>query len=104
MPISKMIDPSLAASAYGSTQNLSKKAGAGADDGVSFSDFLQQKATETLDTLKTSEKTSAQAVTGAADLTDVVQAVTAAELTLQTVVAVRDRLIAAYQEIMRMPI
>ena len=35
---------------------------------------------------------------------EVVQAVTAAELSLQTVVAVRDRLVAAYQEILRMPI
>jgi flagellar hook-basal body complex protein FliE len=33
----------------------------------------------------------------------VVEAVNAAELTLQTVVAVRDRIIGAYQEIMRMP-
>ena len=104
MPISKMIDPSLAASAYGNTHGLGKKAGSGGDDGVSFSDFLQQKASDALDTLKASEKTSAQAVTGEADLTDVVQAVTAAEVTLQTVVAVRDRLISAYQEIMRMPI
>lgn len=104
MPISKMIDPSIAASAYGNTQGLGKKTGAGADDGVSFSDFLQQKATSALETMKTSETTSAQAVTGEADLTDVVQAVTSAEVTLQTVVALRDRLVAAYQDIMRMPI
>lgn len=104
MPISKMIDPSIAASAYGNTQGLGKKTGAGADDGVSFSDFLQKKASDVLDTMKASEKTSAQAVTGEADLTDVVQAVTSAEVTLQTVVALRDRLIAAYQDIMRMPI
>lgn len=103
MPISKMIDPSLAASAYGNAQGLSKKAGAG-NEGVSFSDFLQQKASEALETVKSGETTSARAVTGEADLTDVVQAVTAAELTLQTVVAVRDRLISAYQDIMRMPI
>ncbi|MCE7887095.1 MAG: flagellar hook-basal body complex protein FliE [Alphaproteobacteria bacterium PRO2] len=99
-----MIDPSIAASAYGNTQGLGKKTGAGADDGVSFSDFLQKKASDVLDTMKASEKTSAQAVTGEADLTDVVQAVTSAEVTLQTVVALRDRLIAAYQDIMRMPI
>jgi flagellar hook-basal body complex protein FliE len=46
----------------------------------------------------------AQGVTGENDLTDIVEAVTAAELTLQTVVAVRDRLVSAYQDIMRMPI
>jgi flagellar hook-basal body complex protein FliE len=37
-------------------------------------------------------------------VTDVVTAVTNAEVALDTVVAVRDRVISAYQEIMRMPI
>jgi flagellar hook-basal body complex protein FliE len=32
-----------------------------------------------------------------------VEAVNAAEITLQTVVALRDRMISAYQEILRMP-
>ena len=41
---------------------------------------------------------------GQANLQDVVEAVNAAEVTLQTVVAVRDRMIAAYQDIIRMPI
>lgn len=104
MAISKIIDPNIAATAYGNTQGLTNKAGAGGSDGITFSDFLQSKAQDALETMKTSEKTSAQAVTGEADLTDVVQAVTAAEVTLQTVIAVRDRLIGAYQEIMRMPI
>ena len=46
----------------------------------------------------------AQAFVGHANLREVVEAVNAAEITLQTVVAVRDRMIAAYQEIMRMPV
>jgi flagellar hook-basal body complex protein FliE len=104
MAIGKIVDPNIAASAYGNTQSLTNKTGSGGNDGVSFSDFLQSKATDALETMKASEQTSAQAVTGEADLTDVVQAVTAAEVTLQTVVAVRDRLIGAYQEMMRMPI
>ena len=54
--------------------------------------------------MKAGEQMSARAVTGEASLPEVVQAVNAAELTLSTVVAVRDRLITAYQEIMRMPI
>jgi flagellar hook-basal body complex protein FliE len=45
-----------------------------------------------------------QALAGQADLTDVVIAVTNAEVTLQTVVAIRDRVIQAYQEIIRMPL
>ena len=101
----KIIDPNIAARAYsnGSGMGLGKLA-ASDDEGVSFSDFLQKTATDSIDTLKKGEQMSAAAVVGEADLTDVVQAVTAAEVTLQTVVAVRDRLVSAYQEIMRMPI
>ena len=47
---------------------------------------------------------SAAAIQNKADLTEVVTAITNAEVTLQTVVAVRDRMISAYQQIMRMPI
>lgn len=50
------------------------------------------------------ESAALDALVGRASLQDVVQAVNAAEVTLETVVAVRDRMIAAYQEIMRMPI
>ena len=45
-----------------------------------------------------------QALAGKADLADVVTAVSNAELTLQTVVAVRDRVVAAYLDILKMPI
>lgn len=104
MPIEKTIAPNIAAGAYSNTAKINDKAGIGSDKGVSFSEFLQDKVRESVDTMKGSETMSAKAVTGEADLTDVVQAVTNAELTLQTVVAVRDRLVSAYQEIMRMPI
>ena len=45
-----------------------------------------------------------QQVQGKANIVDVVQSVNAAELTLDTVVAVRDKVVAAYQSIMNMPI
>ena len=44
------------------------------------------------------------AVTGEANITEVVTAITRAELALQTTTAVRDRVVQAYQDIMRMPI
>ncbi|MCB1651061.1 MAG: flagellar hook-basal body complex protein FliE [Alphaproteobacteria bacterium] len=104
----RIIDPSIAARAYGNTSNISGRSGetdsGEGSGGVSFSDFLKDKVRDSIDTLHASEEMSARAVTGEADITDVVQAVSSAELTLQTVVAVRDRLIGAYQEIMRMPI
>ncbi len=104
--VDKIGNPAAAINAYSNTANLGKNAPVtGTEEaGVSFSDFLRQKASESLDTLKASEQMSAKAVTGEADITDVVQAAGAAEITLQTVVAIRDQLIAAYQELMRMPV
>ncbi len=45
-----------------------------------------------------------QAIAGHGNVTDVVTAVSKAELALQTTVAIRDRMVQAYQDIMRMPI
>lgn len=73
--------------------------------GSSFSDLLKQAVDQAISTGETAEKQSTSAaVTGKTDLTQVVTAVTAAEVTVQTVTAVRDRVVAAYQEILRMPI
>lgn len=106
--VDKIIDPGLAAKAYANNTTIRGSAGEdqlGADkNGVTFADFLRQKAEDSIGALRQSEAVSAQAVTGEADITDVVQAVTNAELTLQTVVSIRDRMVSAYQEIMRMPI
>ncbi len=46
---------------------------------------------------------AAKQAAGQADIVDVVNAVNSAELTLDTVVAVRDKVISAYQSIMQMP-
>lgn len=74
------------------------------DEVPSFAAILEEAGREAVETMKKSERMSAQAVVGQADLTDVVNAVTNAEVTLQTVTTVRDRVITAYQEILRMPI
>ncbi|MFO1035769.1 MAG: flagellar hook-basal body complex protein FliE [Geminicoccaceae bacterium] len=65
--------------------------------------LLTQLETAAQDLAK-SEGRSVEALTGRGNLQQVVEAVSAAELGLQKVTAVRDRVIAAYQEIMRMPI
>ena len=51
-----------------------------------------------------SEAVSAQAIANEADLHELITTVGNAELTLNTVVAVRDRVISAYQDIIKMPI
>ncbi len=50
-----------------------------------------------------SEALSIKAINGNADINNVVTAVSEAEVTLQTVVAIRDKVIDAYREIVRMP-
>jgi len=69
-----------------------------------FMEMLGKVAQDSIDASKKSETMTEQAVVGKADLLDVVNAVSNAEVTLQTVVAVRDRVMSAYQEILRTPI
>ncbi|MEM1138467.1 MAG: flagellar hook-basal body complex protein FliE [Pseudomonadota bacterium] len=73
-------------------------------EGPSFADELGKVVQDAIETAKVGEQKAADAVSGQGDLVDVVTAISAAEVTLETVVAVRDRVIGAYQEIMRMPI
>ncbi len=65
---------------------------------------MKSELSGAVDDLRRGEQASIAGVTGKASVQQVVEAVTAAELSLQKVTAVRDRVIAAYQEIMRMPI
>jgi len=103
MPVDQ-INPAAAAGAYLNMAKTGPGIGVSGADKASFGDMLQKAALDSIDTMKEGEKASAGAVMGTATLTDVVEAVTAAELTLETVVAVRDRMMSAYQEIMRMQI
>ncbi|MES2729307.1 MAG: flagellar hook-basal body complex protein FliE [Pseudomonadota bacterium] len=106
MPIDATTSASQALGAYTKTAKIAGMDGVDSTGASQpqFGDVLNQAVGSAIDTMKAGEKASADAVTGSADLNDVVQAVTAAELTLQTVVAIRDRLIGALQEMIRMPI
>ena len=102
------IAPSAATAAYQAiakigTETSAGAANAGATPGASFTDFLSGAVHDAVGTMKTGEQMAANQLTGQADVVDVVNAVNAAELTLDTVVAVRDKVIAAYQSIMQMP-
>ena len=93
-----------AVNAYANATKIASNAAPQAKGGESFGKMLQDAASSLTDTLNKSEQASLQAVTGNADLASVTQAVTDAQVALQTVVAVRDRVIAAYQDIIKMPI
>ena len=72
--------------------------------GSDFSAALSRAVSAVVDTSRTAERGAMQAIAGGGNITDVVTAVAKAELALQTTVAVRDKVVQAYQDIMRMPI
>jgi len=72
--------------------------------GSSFGDLLSGVLSDASTAGRSAELKASGAVQGKGDLVDVVTAVQAAEVSLETVVAIRDKVIAAYQDIMRMPI
>lgn len=74
------------------------------DPAQNFSDLVTQAVGKAIDTGKVGEEMSAKAIAGKADLREVVSAVTNAEVTLQTALAIRDRVIQSYKDIISMPI
>lgn len=69
-----------------------------------FGDVLAQQVSNVETATKSGEAAATQAAAGQGNLVDLVTQVAEAEVMLQTAVTVRDRVISAYQEIMRMPI
>ncbi|CAN7593509.1 flagellar hook-basal body complex protein FliE [Phenylobacterium sp. LjRoot225] len=98
-----MITALSAAKAYANMQNASAL-GAGATGVGGFGDLVKAAMTDAVQASRHAETQMAAQVQGKAELVDVVTAISAAETSLETVMAVRDQVISAYQEIMRMPI
>ena len=95
-----------AAAAYRLTQAAATENpldAAGAGEG-GFGAALRRAAEGAVELGRGADTASTQALMGQGSVSDVVLAVSRAELALQTTVAVRDRVVAAYQDVMRMPI
>ena len=97
-----VVTPSAAAEAYGQVDR-GEAGGSGANGGA-FGAVLQRALQGTVDALHTADGKTMQALSGGGNLTEVVTALARAELTLQTATAIRDRVVQAYQDIMKMPI
>ena len=98
-----------AASAYGRALGVGKTGGFAPatptpGGGTGFGDMVEQMVANAASGMRTAEAASMKQVAGKGDLIDVVTAIGAAETALDTVVAVRDRMVNAYSEIMRMQI
>jgi flagellar hook-basal body complex protein FliE len=90
------LSPSLSAGAPASS--------AAPAEGVSFEEALGQAIGSAVDTLQTGEAFAIQGVQGAATPMKVVESMMDAQRSLQSVLAIRDRIVSAYQEIARMAI
>jgi flagellar hook-basal body complex protein FliE len=103
-----MVTPFAAARAYGAMQKVAGLQTGGPTGGAApvggFTDILKSAMTDAVQASRTAETQMAAQVQGKAELVDVATAISAAETSLETVMAVRDQVISAYQEIMRMPI
>ena len=96
------VSPSAAAQAYRAVDTGA--AGAPTATGNDFGGALNRALEGVVQTGRTADAQSAAAIAGGGNITDVVAAVSKAELALQTTVTIRDRVVQAYQDIMRMPI
>ena len=96
-----------AAKAYAATQNhgVSAPGVTGSQDGgLDFGAMVKTAMTDAMHASKNAETQIVNHAQGKVQLIDVATALSAAETSLETVMAVRDQVINAYQEIMRMPI
>ncbi|QTL04322.1 flagellar hook-basal body complex protein FliE [Aquabacter sp. L1I39] len=86
------------------TQTGGIDAAAAAASAADFSTVLARMSSDAVDSVRAGEATAISGIGGKASVQQVVEAIMNAEQTLQTAIAVRDKVVAAYQEISRMAI
>ena len=99
------MNPLMAAKAYAAVQGGGMSTGAAAPTAqAGFGEMLQNVMADTVQSTRAAETQMSTSIKGQGSMIDVVTAVSSAEASLETVIAVRDQVIQAYQAIMRMPI
>lgn len=100
-----------AANAYGNAAQLISQgakpqtnATASAGQGPDFAEMLANSIESLEATGRVSDQMALDMVNGKANVVDMVTAISETEMAIETMVTVRDRVISAYEEIMRMPI
>ena len=107
-----MATPITAANAYAKLARLADPganplappAAAGNPGGQSFGAMVRDAITSVVEQGHKSDALAQGMAAGKANIVDVVTAVSETEVAVQTLVSVRDKVISAYEEIMRMPI
>ncbi|MDP2801709.1 MAG: flagellar hook-basal body complex protein FliE [Phreatobacter sp.] len=102
-----MSSSSIAANAYATAARLFSPASGGtatAGQGNGFGELLRGAVQNLDQTARTTDQRSRAMANGRADLIDVVTAVAETEVAIESLVAVRDKVVQSYEEIMRMQI
>jgi flagellar hook-basal body complex protein FliE len=102
-----------ASAAYGNAQRLINQAAKPNTDltvlgqnsgGGNFAELLAQQVQGVVDVGKASDQMALDMVNGKANVVDMVTKLSETEMAIDSMVTIRDRVISAYEEIMRMPI
>jgi flagellar hook-basal body complex protein FliE len=104
-----MTTPTAAANAYASLARLADPSAGlakavGETSGPSFGSLLKDALGAVVDAGRKSDAQQQAMANGKSNIVDVVTAVSETEVAVEAMVSVRDRMIQAYEEIMRMPI
>jgi flagellar hook-basal body complex protein FliE len=102
-----MASPTVAANAYASLARILDTGGAGKggdSSGPSFSAVLKDALGSVAEAGRKSDTQTVAMAQGKANVMDVVTAVAETDVAVSTLVSVRDRVIQAYEDIMKMPI
>jgi flagellar hook-basal body complex protein FliE len=103
-----MASPTVAANAYSSLARILQQqpgAASGTEtSGPSFGALLKDAIGNVVDAGKKSDAQTVAMASGKANVMDVVTAVAETDVAVSTLVSVRDRVIQAYEDILRMPI
>ena len=100
-----MMSPLMAAKAYAQVQGgLGPSAVSAPGQGPDFGALVKDAMNDVASASHKAETQMVAQTQGKADMVDVVTAVASAQASLQTMMAVRDQVISAYQQIMSMPV
>jgi flagellar hook-basal body complex protein FliE len=108
-----MASPTVAANAYanlarildtGGAGKTSDASAAGGGGGTSFGDLVKNAIGDVMDGGRKSDAQTVAMASGKANVMDVVTAVAETDVKVSTLVSVRDKVIQAYEDIMKMPI
>jgi len=103
-----MSSPLIANNAYQSAVQLAQQIGANEaapqTPQADFGQMVENAVGSVVEAGRAADQKAIGLVEGKTDVVDVVTAIAETEVALETMVSVRDRVISAYEEIMRMPI